>query len=316
MRRIALWGLPLLLLITSCAGTGPGQPGASSEPPSQPTGEFERRAAQTAQAWRAAPGKEVWRTGFVPLQDLTVLPGDPRFSEETKQAYVAGWFRTARPLPSQAPAQGSVRFPDGSTLSVPLVSAAAAYGVLDQGDPPPCREPASVAQQTTTGPDGSVSYTVPNTCTALLVTGATLGTVKLRTSRGEATVPAWLFTVRELATPVARVAVAPSAIAAKPTLQLPDQPNNAGLVAAHDLTAAKEATLTYRLGVGACDKNITPLVYEQDDVVVVGGSVTRSDGVCTDQLLLHPVTVTLKSPLGSRPVLDALSGQVLTLTVG
>ena len=75
---------------------------------------------------------------------------------------------------------------------------------------------------------------MPNTCAALLVTGVTLGTVTLRTSRGEASVPAWLFTVRELATPVARVAVAPSAIAAEPAdPELADRPNTEGMVAAH-----------------------------------------------------------------------------------
>jgi hypothetical protein len=46
----------------------------------------------------------------------------------------------------------------------------------------------------------------------------------------------------------------------------------------------------------------------------VGGSVIRSAGVCTEQLTLHPMTVTLDARLGSRPVLDAGSGQALTIT--
>jgi hypothetical protein len=244
-----------------------------------------------------------------------VLPVEPRFTEETKQAYGAGWYRSATPLPNQTPARGTVRFPDGSTLSVPLVSAATAYGALDQGDAPPCQQPAAVTAPDVTSPDGSVAHSVPNTCLTLLVTGASLGTVKLRTSRGEATVPAWLFTVRDLGTVVARVAVAPPAVGARPTLKLPDPTYTPGLVTSQDLQAVDGAKLTYRLGVGACDKNITPLVAEYDDIVVVGGAVTPPAGGCTDQLLLHPVTVTLKAPLGSRPVLDALTGQVLTLTV-
>ncbi|HEU4425770.1 MAG TPA: hypothetical protein VFR67_24805 [Pilimelia sp.] len=313
MRRSVLLGLPLLLLVASCAGTG-ATPGAPN-PTADPSTAFERRAAEVAQAWRTAAGGQAWRTGFVPLQDPTVLPAEPRFTEETKQAYGAGWYRTARPLPSQTPAGGTVRFPDGSTLSVPLVSAAAAYGWLDQGDAPPCQQPAAAPAPAGTGPDGSVAHSVPSTCLTLLVTGATLGTVKLRTTRGEATVPAWLFTVRELGAVVARVAVAPSAVGARPTLQLPDTTHTPGLVTAQDLQEVDGANLTYRLGVGACDKNITPLVAEYDDVVVVGGAVTPPEGGCTDQLLLHPVTVTLKEPLGSQPVLDALTGQVLTLTV-
>jgi hypothetical protein len=74
--------------------------------------------------------------------------------------------------------------------------------------------------------------------------------------------------------------------------------------------------LTYRLGVGACDTGITPLLLERDDVVVVGGGVTRSTGLCTAQLKLEPVTVTLKAPLGARPVLDVVTGTPLALVRG
>ena len=87
-----------------------------------------------------------------------------------------------------------------------------------------------------------------------------------------------------------------------------------GLVGAQDLTGTDGTRLTYRLGVGACDENITPLVYETDDAVVLGGSVTRTAEACTEQLLLAPVTVTLRAPLGARAVLDALSGSGLVLT--
>jgi hypothetical protein len=48
------------------------------------------------------------------------------------------------------------------------------------------------------------------------VTDASLATMRLATSRGEATVPAWLFTVAELVVPVPHAAVAPSAITAPP----------------------------------------------------------------------------------------------------
>ena len=55
-------------------------------------------------------------------------------------------------------------------------------------------------------------------------------------------------------------------------------------------------------------------MQERDDLVLVGGGVTRTREVCTDQLLIEPVTVTLDEPLGARPVLDALTGQVLIVT--
>ena len=244
-------------------------------------------------------------------------PADPGFTEATKQAFLAGWFRTTAALPREAGGRrGTVRFGDGATLAVPLISLAEAYAALDKGDPPPCQPTGAGPASTATGPDGTVAHQVPGGCTALEVTNVALGTVPLRTSRGVATVPAWLFTVRGLTGPIARVSVAPPAISAVPKANPTEPPDLPGLVRAEDLTAVDGAKLTYRLGVGACDKDITALLHETDDVVVVGGSVTRPDGMCTEQLVLHPVTAALRKPLAGRPVLDVFTGQPLGLTVG
>ena len=151
-------------------------------------------------------------------------------------------------------------------------------------------------------------------CTPLTVTKVELGTTTVRTSRGEATVPAWLFTVEELATRIARVAVARTSVGTVPEPAAPARTKVEGLVGAQDLIAVDGTKLTYRLGVGACDTAITPLVREQDDLVLVGGTAIRSTGICTDQLLLQPVTVTLDAPLAARTVLDAVSGRPLLLT--
>jgi hypothetical protein len=123
----------------------------------------------------------------------------------------------------------------------------------------------------------------------------------------------WLFTVRELRGQVAQVAVARSAVVTPPEIDAAAAPPAPEVRAAQDLVKVDGTRLAYRLGVGACDQNIKPLVYETEDVVVVGGSATRSDGVCTEQLLLHEVTVTLDEPVGTRPVIDATSARVLTL---
>ena len=68
---------------------------------------------------------------------------------------------------------------------------------------------------------------------------------------------------------------------------------------------------------GACDKNPRPLVYETDDVVVLGGAVDRSTaGVCIELAKFEPVTTTLRKPLGTRVVLDVNSGRPLTINAG
>ncbi|MFK3980961.1 hypothetical protein ACI2K4_11355 [Micromonospora sp. NPDC050397] len=313
MRRFpAPLGLAMLMILAGCAQPGePSGPGAS---PDQRDEAFQQRATEVAQVWQAASRPD-WRTGYVPLQDPTIVPAGATFGEETKQAFLAGWYRERVAMPPAVPADGTITFPDG-TLSVPLVSAAEAYRQLDQGDPPPC--PGRPAQPppvpSGTGPDGTVSGPASTACTPLTVSKVELGTATVRTSRGEATVPAWLFTVDELRTTIARVAVAPGATGTLPEAPGPSGSLPKGLVGAQDLVAVDGAKLTYRLGVGACDTQVTPLVREQDDLVLVGGTAVRSDGICTDQLLLQPVTVNLEQPLGARTVLDAAFGRPLILT--
>ncbi|MCX4386524.1 hypothetical protein OG777_06230 [Micromonospora peucetia] len=321
-RTAALLGLPLLMIVAGCASAGsdPTVDPADSDPRRDA---FAQRATEVAGAWRPAP---TWATGYVPMQDATVLLGDPGFTEETKTAFLSGWYRDQIDLPAAKPADGTIRFPDG-TLTVPLVSAADAYGQLDQGDPPPCdgrpkgpagpKFPGGARPGGPTiepGPDGPVSSSAPQTaCVPLTVTAVKLGTAPVRTSRGEAQVPAWLFTVEGLAAPVARVAVAPQAVTAPPEPAAPAQPAPEGVVGAQDVQSVDGAELTWRLGVGSCDTAITPLVQERDDVVVVGGSVIPSTGVCNAMLKIEPVTATLKAPLGDRPVLDVLTGAPLRL---
>lgn len=305
----------MTLTLAACAQTGDdsGAPGGASP---DRWAAFHQRADEVAQAWLDRADPKGWRDGYVPLQHPTVLVGEPTFTEDTKQAFAAGWYRHQVELPPTDPAEGTIRFPDG-TLDVPLLSAAEAYRELDQGDPPPCvRRPASPPDATGTaspgGPDTPVGSDAGSSCVPLTVTGVELGTVALRTSRGEAQVPAWLFSIEEVDGTVARVAVDPSAAGELPDPVAPANPPATDLVSAQDLTGVDGTTLHYRLGVGACDVDITPLVREAEDVVVVGGGVTRSPGVCTEQLVIKPVSVTLDAPLGDRPVLDAVTGQPLT----
>jgi hypothetical protein len=320
--RAALVGIPLLIfataIATGCADTAPdgaGSPAASADPQTA----FEVRAQRLAQVWRDAVGTDAWRRGFTPLQELTVPPAEGGFTDATKHALWSGWFRLDVGMPREAGGrEGAIRYPDGTTATVPLVTLAEAYAELDQGDPPPCPgptvPPAADAPPPDGGsPDSAVSDEPLKSCTALTVTSVTLGTVPLLTSRGEATVPAWLFTVRELKGPVARVAVAAKAITAVPEIAAGELPPVTGLVGVQDLTAIEGTRLAYRLGVGACDEKIAPVWFEAEDVVVVAGTASRRDGACTDQLLLHPVRAALGSAVGQRPVLDGQTGRILTL---
>ncbi|MFJ8685671.1 hypothetical protein [Micromonospora wenchangensis] len=324
MRRLVglTWGLGLLMAVGGCAAAGSVPGGAASggavdsgtvggEPVRQREA-FDERAAEVAGAWRPGPD---WSSGYLPLQDATVLTGQPGFDAGTEAAFRAGWYRDQIALPTDVPADGAIRFPDGA-LTVPLISAAEAYRQLDQGDPPPCegrpQGPRRPEPTVGTRPDDPVSTQAA--CIPLTVTGVTLGAAEVRTSRGVAAVPAWIFTVAELTSPVARLAVAPRAITAAPGPTVSDRPLPDGVAGADQLRRVDGARLTYTVGMGACDSGPTALVRESDDVVVVGGGVARGTGECIELAVLKPVTVTLSAPLGKRPVLDVATGRVLTLT--
>jgi hypothetical protein len=321
-RRAALVGISLLMVLTACAETGSDAgadpAGGPATAPGDQKAAFTARAERVAEQWRASRAGESWRAGFVPLQPLTLLLGEVKFTEATKRAFAAGWYRLDTGMPRERGGRtGTIRYADGGTATVPVVSLAEAYAEIDQGDPPPCPAfsvppPADAPKaQDNFDPDKPVSDDAA--CTALTIISARLGTAKVLTSRGEAQAPAWLFTVRELGGQVARVAVAPSAVATPPEIDADGLPPAPDVRAAQDLAEVAGTRLAYRLGVGACDEKIGPLVHETEDVVVVGGTATRKDGVCTEQLLLHEVTVTLDEPLGTRPVIDATTARVLTL---
>lgn len=246
-----------------------------------------------------------------------MLPGQPGFTADTEAAFHSGWYRDQIPLPTEVPVDAAIRFPDGA-LTVPLISAAEAYRQLDQGDPSPCegrpRVPQAPSPTVATRPDDSVATQAATACIPLTVTGVTLGTAEIRTSRGVAAVPAWLFTVDELTTPVARLAVAPRAVTAVPEPTAPPRTVPAGVAGADQLRRVDGTRLTYTVSLGACDGDPTALVRESDDVVVVGGGVVQGTGECIALAVLKPVTVTLAAPLGTRPVLDVATGRVLTLT--
>jgi hypothetical protein len=310
MRRLLTGLLFGLLVLTACAAPGTGGPGGVDEIEAELRAEFERRGAEVATAWAASPAAAAWRDGFVPLQDLTVLPAGDH-SEEIKQAALGGWYATALDLDRERPAAGEVVFDDGTTLAVPVAAPAEAWEAIHQGEPD-CPSPPPPAPGPDSDPDTPTSDQ-PVPCIVLNVTGVEAGTVTVMTSRGPARAPAWLFQVAQLDEPVARVAVAPEAVVEVPRPPMPTYPYQPGLANAFDLTAVDGVELGYRVGVGACDETPEPLLYETADVVVVGGSTRTRAGVtaCTDQLLLEPVTVTLAAPLGGRPVLSA-AGEPLT----
>lgn len=252
---------------------------------------FDARAALVAGAWQDGV-LTAWTQGFVPLQELTVAPQVSRTGTtlDFDMAYTNGCIRSTSPLPHTT-GRGDVRFPDGTSMPVALVGAQTAYSRFPKrsancpmGDQPPW----------------------------LTITSARLSTAEILTSRGKAIVPAWHYSVPGLTQPLISVAVAPSAITTLPQMTLPEYDGSSdGLVGAGGLISGKGDVVTFGVGIGACDKDLSPLVWETPELVLVGGSVTRTETLCAAMQLSRRLEIRTKKPVGERLIVDAVTGRPL-----
>jgi hypothetical protein len=253
---------------------------------------FEERAAMVAKAWQSG-ALTAWTHGFVPLQELSVEPAaSPKdATADLEITYSNGCIRSVSPLPDTT-GRGDVRFADGTFMPVPLVGAQTAYSRL---------------------PKRSASCPVADQPPWLTITSARLSTVEILTSRGHAVVPAWHYTVIGLAQPLISVAVAPSAITTLPQMRLPEHNPRDGLVSGGGLISSLGDVVTFRVGIGACDKDLRALVWETPELVVVGGSVTLPEAgmPCAASQLSRRAEVRTREPTGERLIVDAVSGRPL-----
>ena len=252
---------------------------------------FVARARQVTAQWDRSAAARIWRTGLVLMDasDLTPVPSSAGFSsQQEKDAFGSGHFKLAGTLPA-GPLPGLVRWADGSTLRLPLLTARAAFAEL-------------AAQRPCGG---------PSACGQLTVTGAQPGSVTVRTSRGLASVPAWRFTVAGLGWRVGEVAVARDALAVLPgSGPIPPAGQNTPGVDVLTAVSADGRTLTLSFTGSACDAAWGAYRYESHATVVVGSWEKPAAGntPCPAVGMPRTARVTLARPLGTRIVLDVASG--------
>ena len=241
------------------------------------------RARAVADAWHGSQAAEVWSKGYYPVGDVVQLPDGAFHTDAGKRAYTAQNFVLRTTLPDTPERNGVVKWDDGRSLTLPLMAARTAYD--------------SVAPDSDDGPH-------------LTVTGARLGETTVATSRGPATVPAWLFTLDGYDTPLKRLAVGPSKPPRPPIAPAAQSPSDElwpvqGLVGVGD----DGRTVTVLAAHGACDDGPAVDVLETHDSIVLSASIVGTkDGPCTAQLLGTEKTVKLGRPLGRRVLLDAFTG--------
>jgi hypothetical protein len=256
---------------------------------------FDARAKLVAAAWDKAGLTKEWQTGLVLTEpeDELVFPGAKNFATgDQKMAFLFGLFTLDGQLPT-APLTGKVRWPGGATATVPLLTAMQAYRKIAteqacQGQPCP---------------------------PSLVVTAAKPDTLTVGTSRGKATVPAWTFTVRSLASPITVAGLAPGSYHTQPAglRGLPADGLNGFTGAALGPLTADVRQIRVLVGKSPCDTRSGALVYETSTVVVVGGWTynPHPNAPCAAVLEVESVPVELARPLGHRVVLSVDNGRPL-----
>ncbi|GAX52804.1 hypothetical protein [Streptomyces olivochromogenes] len=269
--------------VTGCggeeaAGNGVEAPDTGQEP------QAKSRARQVADAWDGSEAARQWRKGYYPMADAVQLPAGGLRDKADQRAFTTQNFVLRATLPALPRGDGKVRWTSGASLTLPLVKAREAYGRVARG-----------------GNDG------PH----LTVTGVKPGEMTLATSRGPATVPAWLFTLEGYDTPLKRAAVGPSKLPEPPIGPSRDVPADT-LVPLDRLVevAGDGRSVTVLADHGACDSGPAVHVLETGTDVVLSASVLGvRKGPCTAEMIRARVTVTLTRPLGDRILLDAHTGR-------
>jgi len=216
--------------------------------------------------------------------------------DNNKRALSTGSVRVSGSLPRSVPPPGSISWPDGTSRSVPLLSASDTVEAMTtaiEGKSDPCA-----------------------TCRPLLITGARLIAVKVGTSAGVATTSAWDFTLKGTAVTINWIAVDPALIEAPKPLEWNSAEEVTGRGLESATIAGDDRMLTVEF-IGAkndatqpCGADYTAEAVESADaaVIIVIDHPHGPNETCAQVGYLRTATVRLAGPLGSRTVLQVTDG--------
>lgn len=284
IRAKHLVGLLLAPLLGACLLAGCGDGSQADNGQAQSPQKQQERARQVADAWRGSASATAWSQGYYPMADAVQIPKSGWHSQADERAFETKNFVLRGNLPAATAQQGKVDWTSGDTLTRPLWGVRKAYQ--------------SFALNNSEGP-------------RLTVTGAKLGPTTIVTSRGTATVPAWLFTLEGYDTPLKRVAVTPSKLPQSPISQA-RQGSAGGLRGVPRLagTATDGRSITVKATHGACDTGPVVKALETNESVVLYASVTGAkSGPCSSEMIEQNVKIELRKALGDRILLDAFTGR-------
>ena len=262
-------------------------PGATDPAPAR------QRAQTVLSAWAEAVAAAGAQAAVTPVGELSGQIGDWELAvgDNNKRALMAGMVASGSPLSEEAPPDGEVTWPDGTTTKVPLLSAQEAIVAIESTTSAPCDD-----------------------CTMLLVTDARLSSGPIQTTRGPATAPIWEFTLQDTAVKLTRVAIANPVVVPAPGEGGPEL--GLAIDAASGTVGGSELTVAF---VGApnpgnmpCGEDYSAQAVESDLAVVV--IVTRHPHAapfgeaCSAVGARRTATATLAAPIGDRVLLDLQRG--------
>ena len=243
--------------------------------------------------WSDAVAAAGGQTAFIPVGDLTSYTGDwGPLADTGKQAVMAGAFEATASLPAEVPPDGELRWASGTSKAVRLISAQQAFTDLK------------------TGAAGGQC----NDCTPLLITGARLTIGSVQTSRGQAYVPVWEFTLQGTDVLVTHVAVADRVTVTPPAWDPNNAPSGLSIESATGTVGGKKLTVSFtgapKPGDQSCGADYTAEAVESATAVVV--IVTEHGNwlpaACTLVGAIRTADAQMTSPLGDRTVLEVTEG--------
>jgi hypothetical protein len=286
-----------------------GVSGCTAAPASSAAVDDAHRQAQEALArWDSAAASSAGGSGFILVGEATLFVGDdwgPNIDGgNAKMALMAGLFAVAAPLPSGAPPHGTIKWQDGTTNAVSVISAGQALSDMKAAAGQPCPE-----------------------CTPLQITGAELTTATFQSNRGPVEAPAWEFSLQDTEVKLDQIAVESQIDAPAvptPNDQSTGQPGSAPWVGPQVESAIVDSsgmTLTVSF-VGApdngdkpCGADYTAEAVESNAAIVVIVYEHRNPlpVACSAVGAYRTAQVSLAKPLGNRTLID-LQAQPITVT--
>jgi len=302
LRAVFLLAIPALAVACATPAGGPGGSGllltgASQQPVDRLHQQAHDALARWADAVRRSGGASITFVG-----DLTGQIGEWEANNgQNKAALYAGMVEAPHGLSKDQPSGDKVKWLDGSTVDVSVLSAADTLAALVASAQSKCDD-----------------------CQSLEVTDAQQATGLVDTSRGPANAPIWVYSIAGTSVKVTRVAVDKSVTVDPPPWNANDPPQGVRIDKATGAPGSKKLTVSF---VGApdgaekkCGADYTAEAVESDLAVVVivvehpySGPYASNEG-CDLVGALRSAKVTLEAPLGNRVVLEVQQGLPVVVT--